>query len=77
MENSGIGKIEVFDDFSTVDLLAGMPPKVFNALKQAYVLGQRLNISRLNEVSASDQRPASKKPKTKKRPKQKEAVAEV
>jgi ATP-dependent RNA helicase DeaD len=79
LEKSGIGKIEIFDDFSTVDLLAGMPHKVYHALKQAQILGHQLNISRLDEAPNDDELPVVKKPKAskKKKAKQKEAVAEV
>jgi ATP-dependent RNA helicase DeaD len=65
LESSFIGRIEIFHDYSTVDLLAGMPNTMFHSLKQVSVLGQRLNISRLNEGSSSEARPAAKKFKPK------------
>ena len=47
LESRFIGRIEIFDEYSTVDMLAGMPPKVFQTLKQVKIAGRRLNISRL------------------------------
>ncbi len=50
LENRDIGRIEIFEQFSTVDLLAGMPREIFLALKGVRVAGRRLNISRLSEA---------------------------
>ncbi len=44
-----IGHIDIHTDFSFVDLPTGMPKEVFEDLKKAWVCGQRLNISRLDE----------------------------
>jgi hypothetical protein len=40
-----IGRIKIYDSFSTVDLPEGMPRAIFEQLKKAWVLGQQLNIS--------------------------------
>ena len=42
-------RIEIFDEHSTVDMLAGMPPQMFETLKQVKIGGRRLNISRLDD----------------------------
>ncbi|MDB5334399.1 MAG: deaD [Planctomycetaceae bacterium] len=47
LEMSNIGRIEIFDDFSTVDLPEGMPKEIFNALKKVWVMGRKLNITRI------------------------------
>ena len=47
LEMSHIGRIEIFDEFSTVDLPVGMPKEIFNALKKVWVMGRKLNISRI------------------------------
>ncbi|MES2789570.1 MAG: DEAD/DEAH box helicase [Planctomycetota bacterium] len=47
LEMGNIGRIEIFDDFSMVDLPEGMPKEIFNALKKVWVLGRKLNISRV------------------------------
>lgn len=54
LDSSCIGKIEIYDDYSTVDLLAGMPEDVFHSLKGVEVLGQQLNISRAAEHPPGD-----------------------
>jgi ATP-dependent RNA helicase DeaD len=41
-----IGRIDIQDDHSTVDLPEGMPKEVFKHLKTVWVSGQRLQISR-------------------------------
>lgn len=42
-----IGRIDIHDDFSLIDLPVGMPNDVFNDLKKCWVAGQKMNISRL------------------------------
>ena len=42
-----IGRIDIFDDHSIVDLPEGMPKEVFRHLKTVWVSGQKLQISRL------------------------------
>ncbi len=44
-----IGHIDIHPEFSLVDLPIGMPKEVFQDLKKAWVCGQRLNISRLEQ----------------------------
>lgn len=41
-----IGRIEIYEDYSTVDLPEGMPTELFDHLKKVRVSGQKLNISR-------------------------------
>lgn len=41
-----IGRIQIFDDHSTVDLPEGMPKEIFKHLKTVWVSGQRMQISR-------------------------------
>ncbi len=49
IDSEYIGRIEIFDDHSTVDLPEGMPREIFKHLKSVWVSGQRLQISRLEE----------------------------
>ncbi len=44
-----IGHIDIHTDFSLVDLPTGMPNEVFQDLRKAWVCGQRLAISRLEQ----------------------------
>jgi len=48
LESKHIGRIHIYDDFSTVDLPEGMPHNIFNSLKRVWVVGQELKIARLN-----------------------------
>ena len=71
LDSKNIGRIQIRDNYSLVDLPEGMPKEVFNDLKKAWVAGQRLNISLLKndtERQAPRQdRPSQKprKPRTK------------
>ena len=47
IESQYIGRINIHDDYSLVDLPEGMPREIFNELKYVWVAGQQLNISRL------------------------------
>lgn len=44
-----IGRIEIYDEYSLVDLPEGMPEETFYALKKVWVSGKKLAISRLGE----------------------------
>jgi ATP-dependent RNA helicase DeaD len=61
IEAEYIGRIEIYDDHSTVDMPDGMPKELFNHLKKVRVSGQTL------QISAVDAKP--KKKKTQKRKK--------
>jgi ATP-dependent RNA helicase DeaD len=49
IDSEYIGRIEIFDDYSTVRLPEGMPKEIFKHLKKVWVSGQRLQISRLDQ----------------------------
>ncbi|MGI9288565.1 MAG: DEAD/DEAH box helicase [Pseudomonadales bacterium] len=49
LDSEHIGRINIFDDYSLVDLPEGMPKDIFNGLKKTWVAGQRLRISRLGK----------------------------
>ena len=65
LDSAFIGRIEIFEDYSTVDLLVGMPPKMFEMLKLVKIAGRRLDISRVGEASA----PAPEGPTVEQKPK--------
>ena len=48
IDSQYIGRINIHDDFSLVDLPEGMPKEIFNELKKVWVSGQQLKISRLS-----------------------------
>jgi len=59
IDSQHIGRINIHDDFSLVDLPADMPKELFKSLKYVWVSGQQLQISRLGEQRqprASDDR---------------------
>ena len=45
LDSRNIGRINIFDDYSTIDLPGGMPADVFNDMKKIRVGGKQLNIS--------------------------------
>lgn len=53
LDSSGIGRIEIYEEYSTVDLLVGMPQDTFEALQNVVVAGRPLGISRLSEGGAT------------------------
>ncbi|HDP69654.1 MAG TPA: DEAD/DEAH box helicase [Actinobacteria bacterium] len=49
IDSKFIGRINIYDNFSTVDLPEGMSRDILNVLKKVWVSGQQLKISRLDE----------------------------
>ena len=60
LESKYIGRICIYDDFSTVDLPEGMPKELLYTLKKVWVSGQQLKIS-LDEKEKKSRGPASQK----------------
>ena len=54
IEGRLIGRIRLYEDYSTVDLPTGMPADIFNGLKKTRVAGRPLNLSRTGGASAGD-----------------------
>lgn len=48
IDSEFIGRISIYDDFSTVDLPEGMPDELLRLLKGVYVANRQLNISKLD-----------------------------
>ena len=46
LESRYIGRIDIHDDHSILDLPEGMPPEILSHLQKAWVVGQQLRISR-------------------------------
>jgi ATP-dependent RNA helicase DeaD len=61
IESEYIGRIEIFDDYSTIDLPEGMPKEILKHLKTVWVSGQRLQISRFEPAGQSSPGGASKR----------------
>ncbi len=59
-----IGQIDIYPEYSLVDLPVGMPKEVFQDLRKAWVCGQRINISRLEKSEKKKKgRPSSQRGK--------------
>lgn len=50
IDSEFIGRIDIQDAYSTIDLPEGMPDELFQQLKKVWVSGQRLNITRADEL---------------------------
>jgi ATP-dependent RNA helicase DeaD len=64
LDAQNIGRIDIQDDHSLVELPAGMPKPIFADLKKAWVCGQKLNISRVDgngAKAASEGKKANRK----------------
>ena len=54
IDSKYIGRINIFDDYSLVDLPEGMPKELLKELKNVRVVGQRLNMSQLGGKKKQD-----------------------
>jgi ATP-dependent RNA helicase DeaD len=61
VSSAHMGRIEIFDDYSTIELPEGMPKDIFKLLKKVRVAGRPLKISRLDDTQRD--RPDTRKPK--------------
>ena len=59
LESEFIGRVNIMDDYSTVDLPDGMPKAIFSDLKKVQVCGQRLNAT-IMDSAAKPERKAHK-----------------
>jgi ATP-dependent RNA helicase DeaD len=60
MDSQHIGRIEIFDDHSLVDLPEGMPKELYRELQKVWVAGQQLKLSKIEGGPPSAERPARK-----------------
>ncbi|MCQ4165349.1 DEAD/DEAH box helicase [Tahibacter harae] len=67
LDSANIGRIDIRDDYSLVDLPEGMPSDVFKHLKRVWVSGQQLRISRAEEGDSARPDRAPRKPPFKRR----------
>lgn len=54
IDSKYIGRLQIFDEHSIIDLPSDMPKEIYMDLKKAWVCGQQLKIKRINEKSDSD-----------------------
>jgi len=50
LDGDHIGRINIYDDYSTIDLPDGIPPYVFEEISKLKVAGQQLNISKAEDA---------------------------
>ncbi|MBL8250369.1 MAG: DbpA RNA binding domain-containing protein, partial [Candidatus Competibacter sp.] len=62
IESRYIGRIEIYEDYSTVDLPDGMPKEIFNHLKKVRVRQYPLRISRVEDAESAASGKAAAKP---------------
>ena len=63
LDSKNIGRIEIFEDHSLIDLPEGMPPDIMSHLKTVWCAGQQLRITRDGEApDTAGKKPASRKP---------------
>lgn len=67
IDGDHIARIRIQDDFSTIELPAGMPKELLQELKKVRVVGQQLNISRMEGRDERSDDGDKKKDKSKKR----------
>jgi ATP-dependent RNA helicase DeaD len=78
LDSKYIGRIEIFDNHSTLSLPAEMPREVYMHLKNVYVAGKKMNLNLLNDKNESNTKsrkkpgqktakPSERKPRHKKR----------
>ncbi|WP_316364402.1 DEAD/DEAH box helicase [Candidatus Thiodiazotropha sp. CDECU1] len=60
-----IGHIDIHDDFTLVDLPAGMPQDIFQDLKRAWVCGQQMQIARVQQADKRKKAPRKGKKRSK------------
>ena len=56
LDSSYIGRIEIYPEFTTVDLPEGMPKEIFDHLKKVRVNGRPMNIARYEEAGGKGAR---------------------
>jgi ATP-dependent RNA helicase DeaD len=61
IDSKHMGRIQINDDYSTIDLPAGMPKDIFDDLKSVRVAGQKLNISIFGQESETKKRETLKR----------------
>ncbi len=71
IDSAYIGRIALYDEYSTVELPAGMPREVYQHLKKVFVRGRPLGIEPLDRVERKQQKAKRKPPVSKKKTKKK------
>ncbi|MBC7502108.1 MAG: DEAD/DEAH box helicase [Herminiimonas sp.] len=62
LDSKYIGRIEIFDDYTTLDLPDGMPKELMEHLKTVWVAGKQLRITPADGLPYDSAQPTSKRP---------------
>ena len=62
IESKHIGRIDIYDDHSLVDLPDGMPNSIYKKLKDVWVTGQKMKISKVDGKKSRSDKGRDKKP---------------
>jgi len=62
IESRHIGRIDIYDDHSLIDLPDGMPSSIYKKLKDVWVSGQKMRISKADENKSRSHKERDKKP---------------
>ena len=54
LDRKYIGRVNIYGDYSEIDLPEGMPKDVFKDLKKVWVSGQQLKISTIKKIINQD-----------------------
>ena len=65
ISGNNIGRINIYDDYTLIDLPAGMPNETLHTLKKIWVAGQKLGISRLGDKQKQFDQEGPSSPKSK------------
>jgi ATP-dependent RNA helicase DeaD len=71
IESKHIGRINIFDEYSVVDLPVGMPKEILQHLRNTYVAGRKIRISLLNDETHNKARGETPKKTSESKPKRK------
>ncbi len=63
LDSRNIGRIDIHDNYSLVDLPEGMPKEVYRDLRKTWVAGRKLNISKVHEEGSKNPPQRKSKPK--------------
>jgi ATP-dependent RNA helicase DeaD len=58
--SSNIGRIEIFDAYSTIELPEGMPKDIFQLLKKVWVSGRQLEITKVSGTAGGSVAPRTR-----------------
>lgn len=74
LDSHFMGRIEIHEEYSTIDLPEGMPREVFRSLKKTWIAGRRLQISKMDACRKVKMKPANSRAHPKSKPRTKSSA---